>query len=335
MTLVGRAPSFRRFLALVERVAGGEAPALVIGETGTGKELTARAIHYGGVRAGRPFVPANCGAIPEAMIVSELFGHAKGAFTDAHDARPGLVTEAEGGTLFLDEIDTLSAAAQVALLRFLQDGRYRPLGGQRERAADVRIVAASNADLHGAVDAGRFRRDLLYRIDVLELRVPPLRERAEDIPLLAAHFLERLGDRYGKPGWRFGRRALAVLRAGAWPGNVRQLENLVHRALVLCDGPEIDDLGPALSPDWDAATPPTDAGGEPPVQGDFAAIGFGAAKARAVADFERRYLAWVMDEAGGNVTRAARLAGKERRALGRLLKKHGLAAATGRSACAG
>ncbi len=237
--MVGKSDSFLKMMALIARIADCDAPVLLEGETGTGKELVARAIHYQGNRRDQPFVPVNCGAIPDLLIENELFGHRKGAFTDARGDQPGLVAHARSGTLFLDEVDALSPKGQVILLRFLQDQHYRPLGDTRERATDVRIVAASNANLTQLAEAGRFRMDLLYRLKLLFLELPPLRERPGDAVLLAEHFVRACSERFGKPLKTFHPDTLAWFAAYPWPGNIRELENWVYREFLLADGPVI------------------------------------------------------------------------------------------------
>lgn len=307
--LLGASPAFERMVADIRMLARTDAPVLLDGETGSGKELAARAIHYLGERASRPFVPVNCGAIPEALFESELFGHVRGAFTDARAPRAGLVCHAEGGTLFLDEIDTLPPKGQVVLLRFLQDRRYRVLGQSHETVSNARILAASNRCLEDEVAAGRFRSDLLYRLNILHLRVPSLRERGDDVALLCRHFARIYAGRYDLPCPEFAPQALARLESRAWPGNVRELENTVHRMVLhgMVDAPG----------DGDPDSP------QPPSPGQVPAS-FRDAKAEAIATFERRYLCSVMAHTGGNVSAAARLAQTDRRALGRLLKKHGV-----------
>ncbi|MBI1395870.1 MAG: AAA domain-containing protein [Betaproteobacteria bacterium] len=314
--MLGRSPAFRAADQLITRIASCDAPVLIEGETGTGKELAARAVHYRSARRDRPFVPVNCGAMPDALIENELFGHAKGAFTDAKNDQTGLVALAHGGTLFLDEVDALSPKGQVSLLRFLQDQEYRPLGSHRTRAADVRIVTASNRDLARLVEDGGFRADLLYRIKLIYLELPPLRARPEDVALLARHFLGRANARFGTVVERIDPGTLDWFRRYPWPGNVRELENLVLREGLLADGPTLSIRAPA------GVAPPRTS----PVTGPGATCetDFNRAKARAIDEFERRYLAELLSRTEGNVSVAARIAGKERRSLGKLLKKHGI-----------
>lgn len=307
--MIGRSESFRAVVRLIEKIAAYDAPVLIEGETGTGKELAAREIHYRGARRDRPFVPVNCGALPDTLIESELFGHRRGAFTDARDDRPGLVTLADSGTLFLDEVDALTSKAQVTLLRFLQDQQYRPLGGRREERADVRVIAASNRPLDALVDAGGFRTDLLYRLKLIRVMLPPLRERAGDVVLLSRHFVELGAARFGRPIRPLAGDTLAWFERHAWPGNIRELEHVVYQGLLLCDGTEIS-----------IAPPPTIGAAHE----QSAPASYRAAKQQAIAEFEHAYLAALIDRSKGNVSVAARIAGTERRHLGRLLKKHRL-----------
>jgi DNA-binding NtrC family response regulator len=308
--MIGRSLAFRIADALIGKIAAFDAPVLIEGETGTGKELAARAIHYRGARPARPFVPVNCGALPDALIENELFGHRRGAFTDARDDKPGLVELARGGTLFLDEVDALTPKAQVTLLRFLQDQQFRPLGGRREEQADVRVITASNRVLERQVEAGAFRLDLLYRLKLLHLTLPPLRERREDIPLLAEHFVAKGSARYAKPQLPIAGATLDWFQRYAWPGNIRELEHVVQRAFLLCDGPCIEVPPPAAVPAGPAAR--------------AAPATYRQAKRRAIEEFESRFLADLIEQAKGNVSAAARMSGTERRHLGRLLKKHNL-----------
>jgi len=308
--MVGESPSFRQVIEKIPRLAHSGAPVLILGETGTGKELLAREIHYHSCRKGKPFIPVNCGALPDHLFENELFGHTKGAFTDASTAEKGLVAEAEGGTLFLDEVDTLSASAQVKLLRFLQDRMYRPLGSAKSIVADVRIITATNADLRQRVETRQFREDLYYRINILSLQLPPLRERIEDISLLAANFLARFASQYGRGTVRLSSSALQKLLAYSWLGNVRELEGVIQRAVVLASSSTLQ------AADIELVSGPAD--GMP--AGSF----FRSAKNQAVQQFERAYLVDVLSAHQGNITRAAKSAGKERRAFQRLLRKHGI-----------
>ncbi len=316
--LVGRSPAFQDSLRLLARIAETDAPVLIEGETGTGKEVAARAIHYGGARRENPFLPVNCGAIPEHLIENELFGHVRGAYTDARGNQAGLVALANGGTLFLDEVEALSPKGQVALLRFLQDFTYRPLGGRHEERANVRIVAATNIKLLDLVRAKAFRIDLYYRLQILYLRLPPLRERTGDPALLADHFMNAFSARYGGKAKRFSEASRALLDACAWPGNVRELENLVHRAFLLGADDVVD-----VPRDWLALDEAGSA--ERPARAGFPLeLGFNEAKARLIDEFECAYIAHVLAQTNGNVSQAARRCGKERRAFGKLLKKHGI-----------
>ncbi len=230
---IGTCPAIQRILDLVPRVAATPSTVLITGESGTGKELLARAIHAHSARADGPFLSVNCGAIPEGLLESELFGHAKGAFTGAVRDHVGLFAQARGGTLFLDEIGELPSATQVKLLRVLQERRLRPVGGEREVEVDVRVLAATNRDLQAEVEAGRFREDLYYRLNVLHLHLPPLRHRIDDIPELARHFADRTCTKFGIPAKRLTPDALRVLQAYRWPGNVRELENIIERTVAL------------------------------------------------------------------------------------------------------
>ncbi len=235
--LLGDSQTMKSVRALIERLARGQAPVYITGESGTGKELAARLIHDLGPRAGRPFVAVNCGAIPEQLMESEFFGHKKGSFTGAFSDKDGLFKTATGGTLFLDEVGDLPVPMQVKLLRAIQEKAVRPVGSQQEVAVDVRILSATHKNLHDLVRTGAFRQDLYYRLNVIELVIPPLRERAEDIPALAAHLATKLST--GRP-LPLTVQALATLKKYAFPGNVRELENIMERALTLCEGDEID-----------------------------------------------------------------------------------------------
>jgi len=306
--MIGHSEPFRAIQSLINKMAAFDAPVLIEGETGTGKELAARAIHYGGARRNRPFVPVNCGALPDQLIENELFGHRRGAFTDARDNHPGLVELARAGTLFLDEIDMLAPKGQVTLLRFLQDQQFRPLGG-REEQADVRIIAASNRSLDRQVEAGEFRLDLLYRLKLLYLTIAPLRERHGDIALLARHFVGIGSARFCKQAIPLDASTLAWFERYHWPGNIRELENLILREFLLADGAQISIPAPSAALAAGSAH-------------DGAHLNYRLAKNQAITEFESRFLARLIEQAKGNVSAAARISGTERRHLGRLLKKY-------------
>lgn len=255
--LVGASPAMRLVYGRIEKLARTDAPVLLLGESGTGKELVARELHRRSIRSERPFVPVNCANLTGTLLESELFGHRRGAFTDAREEREGAFRAAEGGTILLDEISEMSEELQAKLLRVLQEGRVKPLGADREEPVDVRVVAATNRDIDRVVEEGQFREDLFYRLNVVRLVLPPLRERREDIPLLAAHFLERY---VADAGHFLSDEAMAALQHRDWPGNVRELENAVRRALVLSDGPELraedfvwhQDARTRMGGSWDA-----------------------------------------------------------------------------------
>src|SRR5262249_21587410 len=307
--LIGKSSVFRKEIEKIPRLARCDASVLIAGETGTGKELCASAIHYLSARAGHPFVPVNCGAIPVELMENELFGHYRGAYTGADTSRAGMISEANGGTLFLDEIDCLPAAAQVKLLRFLQKKEYRALGSTKTNQADVRVIAASNTDLRGAIMSGRLRQDLYYRLNVLSLHLPPLRVRREDIPLLARHFLTKYAHEFDRPEKDFSPGALRKLTRYDWPGNVRELENLVERAVVLSESQIIhsNDLDLPQENVRVAITLP---------------VSFQEAKARCVAQFESDYVQELLRLHQGNITKAAQSARKDRRAFWQLIRKH-------------
>ena len=286
-----------------------QANVLISGETGTGKEVCAQAVHYLSSRAAQPWVAVNCAAIPADLVENELFGHAKGAYTAAHAAHAGIVREAAGGTLFLDEVDCLPLAAQAKLLRLLQEREFRPVGAQAALSADVRVIAASNSDLRQLARDGRFRQDLFFRLNVLNVRLPALRERREDIPVLALHFLREFSQEFARPVPGLSPTALRKLLAHAWPGNVRELRHTIERAVLLAPGSllraedlDIDDGAPAE-----------------PVADDES---FQVAKSRVVDTFERDYIEQALLLHRGNVTHAALAAKKDRRAFFELIRKH-------------
>jgi two-component system, NtrC family, response regulator GlrR len=308
--IIGESPAFLDRVRCVPRFARCDATVLISGESGTGKEIFARAIHYLSPRADRPFVPVNCGALPENLVESEIFGHKRGAFTGAASDQAGLIHEAEGGTLFLDEIDTLTPPAQVKLLRFLQDGEYHPVGSQQILHANIRVVAAGNADFSQIVREGKFREDLFYRLNVLALALPALRERTGDIVLLTYDFLEKQAAITKTRPKILSLAALYRLLSHTWPGNVRELQNVLTRAMVLSDRDSIEPSDLDLPQDAAAAEEQS----------------FQAMKSRAVQRFEHDFLATVLHVHDGNITRAAVAVKKNRRAFWQLLRKHGLLA---------
>lgn len=307
---IGNAPSFLATIEKIPRVASCDATVLIVGDTGTGKELCARAIHYLSGRAKKAFMPVNCGAIPAELFENELFGHEPGAFTDARQSKRGLISEAEGGTLFLDEVESLPHSAQVKLLRLLQERQYRPIGGQY-RKADIRVVAATNQNLPALMKTGAFREDLFYRLKVITLNLPSLRDRKEDILPLATRFLKNAAEEYGRPVKQFSASAQRKLMSYAWPGNVRELENVVRGAVALACGPIIrgHDLELTVRP----------AAHQPMVES------LRESKAHLIEEFERTYLEETLVASNGNISKAARLAGKDRRSFFALLKKYNLA----------
>jgi two-component system, NtrC family, response regulator HydG len=309
--LVGDSPALQDVLAAIAAVAPTDATVLLTGETGTGKELVARALHQQSRRSGRAFVAINCGALAENVLESELFGHARGAFTGAVGARRGLFEEASGGTLFLDEVGELAAATQVRLLRVLQEGQVRPVGANKSVSVDARIIAATNRDLAAEVEQGSFRKDLYYRLDVIRIELPPLRARAEDVPALAQHFLAKRSERLGKAVKFIDDAVLARLARHPWPGNVRELENALDRAIVLAKGDTITvDLLPAVLREGPAADGSDDARFRLPL-------------AEAKAAFERDYVKRLLERAPGSPLQAARLAGLDPSNFRRLLKRLG------------
>jgi DNA-binding NtrC family response regulator len=313
--LIGSSPQMERVALHLRKIASVDATVLINGETGTGKELAARAIHYLGSRRDKPFIPLNCGALPEQLVESELFGHERGAFTDAKNASPGLVAEADGGTLFLDEVDALNYKAQAAILRFLQDHSYRRVGSGITRQANVRVLAATNSRLETLVEQGRFRRDLMYRLNVLTMQLPPLRERSGDAVEMAQVFLSRFAHQYRLPEKPLHASALEFIAQHDWPGNIRELENMIHREFLMCDTREIH-LGSRRLQD-----------------AEHEGISqFKSAKEKLIHDFERRYVRDVLTRVDGNLTRAAKLAGQERSAFGKLVRKHGLSPSSAHSA---
>jgi two-component system, NtrC family, response regulator PilR len=311
-TLHGEAPPMQRLRETIRKLARSQAPVCILGESGSGKERVAREIHRLGPRAERPFVPVNCGAVPTELMESEFFGHVKGAFTGAAADKEGLFQAAQGGTLFLDEVAELPLHMQVKLLRAIQERAVRPVGGNHEIPVDVRILSATHRNLAALVAEGRFRQDLYYRLNVIELRVPPLRERLEDLPLLAEHILGRIAGHWGSEGFRLAPDALAHLGTYSYPGNVRELENILERAATLCEGHTIHAADLHLPDHTHAA----DRIAEPAVAD------------RALDDLleerERQAILRALARTGGNRTAAARLLGISFRQMRYRLKKLGI-----------
>ena len=311
--LVGQSPAMRGVFQSIDALSQSSATVLLTGESGTGKELVARALHQHSPRATRPFVPLNCAAIPEGLIENELFGHQAGAFTGAQEHRHGHLLRADGGSLFLDEIGELSATVQGKLARFLEDRSFTPLGSEESITVDVRVIAATNRDLESEVAGGRFREELYWRLNVVPLRLPPLRERREDVPVLVAHFLQQLAERRGLAVPEFELEAMVALSQHRWPGNIRELQNTVERLVVLHPTQktlQLDDLPLEIRerhrPDRRARV-----SGEHPYQ-------------EALEEFERAYLCSLFEKTEGNVTEAARRAGLSRAHLHRKIRQLGI-----------
>lgn len=304
--LLGQSPAMQGVFALIRQAAPGDASVLISGESGTGKELVARALHFNSLRAERPFVPVNCAAVPATLLESELFGHVKGAFTGAVKTRRGLFREAEGGTLFLDEIGDMAPELQAKLLRVIEDRAVRPVGSDEAIPMDLRLIAATNKDIQAWVRAGQFREDLYYRLAVIPIHLPPLRERREDIPLLAHHFLGRAATTSGKEIRSFTPEAMAALLRHPWPGNVRELENVIERAVTLMVGDEISPE--ALLLDTSAAPAP-------------AALLAQAARRPTLEELTAEYVSLVLRETGGDKAKAAEILGVSKRTLYRWEKQ--------------
>jgi two-component system response regulator GlrR len=308
--LVGADPSFTASINRLHKISKINAPVLIIGETGTGKELFARAIHYTSNREKKPYIPVNCGSIPVELFENELFGHIKGAYTDAKANQKGFIAEAEGGTLFLDEINSMPFAAQVKLLRFLQERQYKPLGSSKYVPADVRIIAASNINLMDAEITDKFRKDLLYRLSVFTIFVPPLRNRKSDIPILANYFLEKYSELYNLPQKTLSKKAIDKLISYNWPGNVRELENIIQQCLVESKTSIIDPdeilIRKGLNAAIDNNNSETDT------------------KKNMFERFEKDYLKDLLIESKGNVSAAARKANISRNHFYRLMRKYNI-----------
>lgn len=307
--LVGKSKNFSYLIKKIPIVAKSDLDVLLQGETGTGKELFARAIHYQSPRRSGPFLALNCASLTPTLFENEMFGHEKEAFTDAKSFRPGVIKEAEGGTIFLDEVDTLERASQAKLLRFLEERAYKPLGSGKCIKADVRIIAASNSDLSLSVKASRFRQDLFYRLNVIALKLPPLRERQEDIPLLANHFLKKYAKRFGDK--KLSPAVIKMFFLHTWQGNIRELENVIQQIMVMSPDQVIKPESlPFMKVEDD--------------QQSWLVDTFQDSKQRHVEQFEKEYIYNILRQYNGNITQAAKAAGKDRRAFGRLVKKHQL-----------
>jgi len=302
--LIGESPAMQKIFAAIRKASSTSATVLITGESGSGKELVARAIHYSSARASAPFVPVNCGGIPESLLESELFGYVKGAFTGAHESRAGFFQTADGGTIFLDEIGETSIAMQVKLLRVLQDKEVRMVGDSRARKVDVRIIAATNKDLPSLIQSRVFREELYYRINVVTIEVPPLRVRGGDIPLLVRHFAEKFASELGKTVPRFSEKAMEAMQNYAWPGNARELENAIQRIVVMSDEQiiEVPDL---------------------PSFARFSALRTTGVN-RTLAEVEADHIRNVLANAGGNKTQAAEILGIDRKTLRKKIAQYGL-----------
>jgi two-component system response regulator PilR (NtrC family)/two-component system response regulator HydG len=305
--IIGKSPPMQDVFALIRRLSSSSVNVLITGESGTGKELVARALHYNSPRVKKPFVAVNCAAIPDTLLESELFGYKRGAFTDARVDRPGMFLEADGGTIFLDEIGDLTPALQAKLLRVLQEKEVRPLGAARPEKVDVRVLSATNRDLAQRMSEGAFREDLFYRLNVIEVVLPPLRDRAEDVLPLADHFLGEAAGRTGKPINQFTQAALKILLAYPWPGNVRELENVIERAVALAEGEQI---GPDDLPSQVRERRSSDV------------LAGALARGLTLAELEREYISRVLQAEGGNKTRAAQRLGLDRKTLYRKLEEY-------------
>jgi two-component system response regulator PilR (NtrC family) len=331
-SIIGRSTAMVELFSMIQTVATTASTVLITGESGTGKEVVARAVHYNSLRRDQPFVALNCGAVPETLLESELFGHMRGAFTGADTNRKGLIEVAERGTIFLDEIGEMNATMQVKLLRVLQERRFRRLGGTDETAADIRVIAATNQDLPRLVADGRFREDLYYRINVIQLQLPPLRDRREDIALLAEHFLGRFAEQMARPIRAISREAMTLLQQYAWPGNVRELENVIERAVALEQTAAVlpETLPPHLrahAPEGRLKAAPT---GVPDPHGRLAAptglpeIEDGFDLEARGEEFYRHYIALALERAGGVQVKAAEMLGMSFRSFRYYAKKFNL-----------
>ena len=319
--MIGNHPSMNEIASMVQRIAVTDSTVLIQGESGTGKEVVARAIHCRSQRRAQPFVPVNCSAFTEGLLESELFGHLRGAFTGAVEDKDGLFQAAEGGTIFLDEVGEMNLATQVKLLRVLEERKVSPVGSTQLVPIDVRVVAATNRVLEEEVQQGNFRKDLFFRLNVIPVTVPPLRQRAEDIPLLLGHFLAKYSNLMRKSVTSISDRALRSLCEHSWPGNVRELENIVQRHVALCEGTRIEDI--SIAGGFDDASTNANGGLLPGVGEDLIPAG-GIDLERTLEDIERRYILEALRLTGGHITNASKLLGMSYRSIRYRIKKLGI-----------
>ncbi|MFH1568898.1 MAG: sigma-54 dependent transcriptional regulator [Gemmatimonadota bacterium] len=314
--IIGKSPSMVQIFESIKKIADSNISVLITGASGTGKELIAQSIHANSRRRGKPFVPINCGALPENLVESEIFGYEKGAYTGAARSKPGLLEEAHGGTFFMDEIGELAPVLQVKFLRALEDGRFRRLGSNQERESDFRLICATNQNLEQQVEDGEFREDLYYRINTFPIHLPPLKQRRDDIPLLANHYLRVYAEKNHKPVQGITQEAMDLLVGYEWRGNVRELQNVIERALILAGSGEVraEDLPQSIM-----KAPSSEATSQAEYYLD---LPFKEAKERLIEDFERRYIVEVLKNFGGNISRSAEHSGIDRRSLHRLLAKY-------------
>jgi len=319
--IIGKSKKMQDIFSLIENIATTDSAVLIQGESGTGKELVAKAIHATSMRKNMPYVVINCAAIPQNLLETELFGHIKGSFTDAVENKKGLFEEADGGTIFLDEIGDISLSVQVKFLRVLQDGEMQAVGAVESKRVNVRIIAATNRNLSVAVREGSFREDLFYRINVIGIHLPPLRERQQDIPLLAYHFLDSFMNKQNKRLRGISVDALKVLQSYSWPGNVRELENIMERAVVLSKGEyiEIKDFPPKILGDSFYLA-------DNMSSSDGMSLPYSDAKKRALVAFNVKYISGLLKKTSGNITFSAEMAGMDRSNFKKLIKKYGIIA---------
>lgn len=323
--IIGDSIQIKNVIETIGIYAQYPAPVLITGETGTGKELVARGLHYSGKFSGKPFIALNCSTFSDELFISELFGYKKGAFTDAKNDHKGLLHAADGGTIFLDEIDTLSLKSQAALLRLLQECEYRPVGSSSNQRANVRFIAAANSNLPELIANGKFREDLYYRLFILTVHMPPLRERRGDIQILSQFFITKLNQQYNLDRREIDQKVLSKLCEYQWPGNVRELENTIHRLYLTASGSVIDNpeaINNNVQLHERVVAEPGAA--EQPLSTDVDTLSFSEAKKLAVESFESQYITRLLKTTDGNVTKAASLCGKERRAFGKLVKKYSI-----------